>query len=364
MPAYKNENAKKNKWCTSFYYTDWQGKRRHKTKRGFARKADADAFERDFLARLSKSPEIPFSAVVDNYFQTVAARELRITTYSRKLERIRMHILPYFGNRPINSIEPLDIVDWQENVIMSGKSRGGYSESYLRILNGDLSSIFNYAVTYYKLTNNPCRAAKMMGSSSADKKMNIWTPEEFKKFRSVLPDKTSIVAFDILFWTGCREGELLALTPSDILPEPSIQISKNYARLGKEDYTLPTKTKKGNRVVAIPNFLYNEIMEYVNSVYGLEKTDRIFPFTRDFLARKIRKYSKKAGITQIRIHDLRHSHASMLIEMGYNILTIAERLGHKSVDTTWNTYGHLYPGKDRSLADSLEGVKNDRKTIF
>ena len=88
-------------------------------------------------------------------------------------------------------------------------------------------------------------------------------------------------------------------------------------------------------------------------LYGIEQGDRIFYFTKSALDKEIKRIAAKVGLPIIRVHDLRHSHASMLIEMGFAPLEIADRLGHESVKTTLDTYSHLYPDKDQQLADRL-----------
>ena len=105
--------------------------------------------------------------------------------------------------------------------------------------------------------------------------------------------------------------------------------------------------------ISIPDFLYDDIHEYISKLYGIGKGDRIFYFTKSALEKEIKRASEKAGLTPIRVHDLRHSHASMLIELGFTPLEIADRLGHESVKTTLDTYSHLYPDKDQKLADRL-----------
>lgn len=158
---------------------------------------------------------------------------------------------------------------------------------------------------------------------------------------------------DIFFRFYLTKAELLALTPADILPSKRIDINKNYAKVNGEELFLEPKTPKAKRCISIPDFLYDDIREYVSKLYGIEKGDRIFYFTKSALDKEIKRIAAKVGLPIIRVHDLRHSHASMLIEMGFAPLEIADRLGHESVKTTLDTYSHLYPDKDQQLADRL-----------
>ena len=114
-----------------------------------------------------------------------------------------------------------------------------------------------------------------------------------------------------------RSGELLALTPADILPSKRIDINKNYAKVNGEELFLEPKTPKAKRCISIPDFLYDDIQEYMAKLYGIEQGDRIFYFTKSALDKEIKRIAAKVGLPIIRVHDLRHSHASMLIEMGF-----------------------------------------------
>lgn len=134
--------------------------------------------------------------------------------------------------------------------------------------------------------------------------------------------------FDILFYTGMRSGELLALTEPDILPDKKISVNKNYAVVDGEELFLEPKTPKANRTIAIPDFLYDDIRNYISMLGGLRDTDRIFYFTKSALDKEIKVGAAAAGLRAIRVHDLRHSHASMLVDMGFPPIEIAERLGH------------------------------------
>lgn len=163
---------------------------------------------------------------------------------------------------------------------------------------------------------------------------------------------------NIFFSFYLTKAELLALTPADILPGKKININKNYAKVNGQELFLEPKTPKAKRCIAIPSFLYNNICGYISKLYGINDDDRIFYFTKSTLDKEIKKIAKKAGLPPIRVHDLRHSHASLLVEMGFSPLEIANRLGHESVKTTLDTYSHLYPDKDRQLADSLDQFRS------
>jgi integrase len=194
-----------------------------------------------------------------------------------------------------------------------------------------------------------------MGKSNAEE-MHFWTREEFSKFiDSVIDKHQSYMAFMMLYWTGIRLGELLALTVDDVdFEKRTIRISKSYQRISGRDIITEPKTPKSKRVITIPQFLVLDLQDYIDSMYGAQKEDRLFPITKYYLEHEMQRGIKESGLKRIRLHDLRHSHASMLVEMSFSPLEIANRLGHEKIETTLNTYSHLYPDKQEKLADRLD----------
>ena len=343
------KDKKSGKWLIQYRYTDWQGKRRKSTKRGFATKREAEEWLRNFLITQKADFDMKFEDFWKIYCADMETR-LREHTMRTKKYIVELKILPYFGNKRVNDITAADIRQWQNELI-----KMGYSPTYLKTINNQLSAIFNYAVRYYDLKSNPCAKAGSMGKSKAEE-MDFWTGEEFRKFiDSVMNKRLSYMAFMILYWTGMRLGELLALNPKDVdLEKRTISITKSYQRLGKKDVITPPKTSKSKRVITIPEFLAADIKDYMDSLYDLQEDDRLFPITKYYLEHEMQRGIKESGVKRIRVHDLRHSHASMLIELGFSPLEIANRLGHEKVETTLNTYAHLYPNKQTKLAERLD----------
>ena len=343
------KDKKTGKWLIQYRYTDWQGKRRKSTKRGFATKREAEEWLRNFLIKQKADFDMKFEDFWKMYYADIETR-LREHTMRTKKYIVELKILPYFGNKRVNDITAADIRQWQNELI-----KIGYSPTYLKTINNQLSAIFNYAVRYYDLKSNPCAKAGSMGKSKAEE-MDFWTGEEFRRFiDSVMNKRLSYMAFMTLYWTGMRLGELLALNPKDVdLEKRTISITKSYQRLGKKDVITPPKTPKSKRVITIPEFLAADIKDYMDSLYDLQENDRLFPITKYYLEHEMQRGIKESGVKRIRVHDLRHSHASMLIELGFSPLEIANRLGHEKVETTLNTYAHLYPNKQTKLAERLD----------
>ncbi|WP_413927204.1 tyrosine-type recombinase/integrase [Clostridioides sp. ES-S-0001-03] len=346
IPAYKDEERKT--WFASFYFTDFTGEKKKKTKRGFKTKKEALEFEREFLNKSTMSTDMIFKSLVEEYMQDMSTR-LKLSTIDIKKYLINLKILPFFENLKINEITAKHIRKWQNELLQSD-----YSQTYIKTINNQLVAILNYAVKYYNLPSNPAHLAGSIGKKNADE-MQFWTLDEFRKFMEFENKSEPRLAFEILFWTGLRLGELMALTPKDVF-ENKIKIDKSYIKLNGEEIISSPKTPKSKRIVPIPHFLYNNIKDYLSKLYDLKEDERIFKFAKSYLSKELDRCCKLSNIKRIRVHDLRHSHASLLVNMDINILTIAERLGHEKAETTWNTYSHLYPNKQLEVAQKLDNL--------
>ena len=346
MRAQKDPKTKK--WYVQYRYTDWKGDRRKSTKRGFETKKAAEEWVRSFLQMQQSDLDMNFEDFVRIYLEDAEHRTREHTMISKRYI-INKKILPYFGKKKVCEIRVSDVRTWQNHLL-----KEGFKATYLRSINSQLSAIFNHAVKYYNLRENPCAKAGSIGKNKADE-MSFWTKEEFQRFADRIMDKqASYTAFMTLYWTGIRVGELLALTPADIdFEKHTLSITKSYQRLNKKDVITKPKTPKSIRTISIPVFLEETLREYLNVLYGIGDQERMFPYSKHFLEHEMKRGIQASGVKPIRIHDLRHSHASMLIELGFSPLEIAERLGHERIETTLNTYSHLYPDKQTKLAARL-----------
>ena len=260
MAAFKDK--KNGSWYVQFRYTDWRGERQQKLKRGFATKKEAQAWEREFLMQKQADVNMSFESFVALYEKDVKPK-LKLNTWLSKEHIIRTKILPYFKKRKLSEITARDVIDWQNEIRQHTKSSGeSYSPDYLKNVHTQLSCIFNHAIKYYGLQINPAAKAGNMGSEQP-KEMLFWTKEEFLKFIDAMMDKPMLYyAFEILYWCGIREGELLALTPADFdFEKKTLRINKSYQRLQGKDVITTPKTKKSNRVIQMPDFLCDEMQE-------------------------------------------------------------------------------------------------------
>ena len=308
-----------------------------KLERGKEAQKEALEWEREFLKSTSTNMDMMLGAFVDVYFRDKAG-ELKERTIKNKRYMIEA-----------------DIIQWQNAIRAKG-----YSQTYLRMVQNQITALFTHASNIYNLNNNPCKKVKKMGKSDADK-LNFWTKDEYDCFISGIDRESKYyVIFEILFWTGCREGELLALTKGDISFENNqISITKTYYRTGRQDVITEPKTKQSVRTVEIPEFLKKEIKDFVDGHYGMPDDERLFPIVQEAVQHKMKRQIAKAGVKNIRVHDLRHSHVAYLINKGIEPLLIKERVGHKDIRITLNTYGHLYPNQQRRVADLLDNEKGN-----
>lgn len=358
MPAYKDEQ--RGTWYAAFYYTDWTGKKRHKVKRGFAKKGEASDYEKNFFNALSHSPDISFGNLVAAYLKDMKIR-LKPSTYQAKESVIYSHIEPFFRDMKISDIDSILVRAWQREILQKKAYEVDFfSQSYLRQIHTQMSAIMNYAVKHYHLPQNPCTQAGSIGKKKSTE-MSIWTQEQFEQFLAKCTKLPFRVAFEVLFYSGIREGEMLALTKEDIKSDLYLDINKTYAFIRGQELFLTPKTDRSMRKVSIPQFLYDDLKAYTDSLKGLPKDERIFPYKKPRVQYEFKRVTKLAGLPEIRVHDLRHSHASMLIHIGVDIKAISERLGHESVKTTWDVYSHLYPNSDRELADMIHTLRSGRE---
>lgn len=240
MPATRDGKL----WRSQFYYKDWQGIRRKKNKRGFKTKGEADEWERNFLQQQQKNLDISFENFVEIYFADMENR-LRESTIINKRYVFDLKVTPYFRHKKMCEIQTSDIRAWQNELI-----KKGYAPTYLKSINNQLAALFNYAVRYYDLRDNPCRKAGSIGKSKADE-MDFWTKQEFKEFLPSMENKPEArMAFLILYWTGMRIGDdddkirLNQRKPSKYKGLSRFGPEKNLQRINKFMKERPTFYKK------------------------------------------------------------------------------------------------------------------------
>lgn len=356
MPAYKDKKTKK--WYVSFYYDAESNVRKKKLKRGFETKHRAQEWEREFLRQSTHDLGMTFKSFVELYTADMKQR-LKENSFITKETIINKTIMPYFQDKRLGEITAKDVIKWQNDLMTYRQDNGkGYSATYLATIHNQLSAIFNHAVRFYDLAVNPAAKAGNMGESHGED-TPFWTKDEYLTFSGGIADKPmSYIAFEVLYWCGIRMGELLALTPNDFdFKNGLLHINKSYQRISGRDVITEPKTKKSVRIIKMPDFLCEEVARYLNE-NSIPKLDRIFPVTKSFLHHEMNRGVKKTGVKRIKIHGLRHSHISHLIDLGFSAVAIADRVGHESINITYR-YAHLFPSKQTDMAQRLNAERGD-----
>jgi len=348
-----HKDKRTGKWYSHVRFEDWRGQRQRKIKRGFATKKEALEWERAFLLQRADDLSMTFEQFFKVYEGDRKPR-LRESTWLNKEYVVRDKIMPYFADKPLQDITPKEIIRWQ-NALLESRDKNGkpYSQTYLKTVYNQLTAIFSHAFKYYGLKSNPASKVGSIGKKHADE-MTFWTRDEYEKFAEItMRDPRLYYPFEVLYWCGLRLGEMLALTYEDIdLVKKTIRVNKSLQRLHGQDVVTDPKTPKSKRIITMPDFLCQEMKEHMALQYSFKPTDKVFHVSKSNLAARLKAYAMQAGLKQIRVHDLRHSHVSLLIELGFSALAIAERVGHESIEITYR-YAHLFPTKQTEIAERL-----------
>ena len=363
MPVYYN--ADKKTWYAMFYAKDYKSVNKKYKKTGFKKKKEAQEYEYEFKKKISKSVNMSFNSLYELYFEDYKKRH-KPTAINTVETFFRLHILPFFDNIEISKINSYMIREWQ-NEMLEKKNENGklFSENSKANIYAALKSMFNWAAKYQGLNENPCKNLGAFGSKKNRSEMKIWSVDDFNKFINLLEIKNkekdgkytdSIIIFKILFWTGLRIGEVLALTFYDIdLKEKFIDVNKTISHINKKDYITTPKTLGSVRKVILPENLISDLKLYFSKFekQKILKSKRIFNSKKSQLRYILEKYSIQAEVKKIRLHDFRHSHASYLLFIQADITAISKRLGHDNLQTTINTYSHLYKDANKQLMKKL-----------
>ena len=254
MAVYQEKD--KGTWRVVFRYTDFTGERKQTQKRGFKTKREATAWEHEMMLRKGNKLEMTFESFYEIYSEYKRQR-VKESTFETKSHIVRTKILPYFGKRKINEITVADVIAWQNEMMAYRDEKGKpYSVDYLKTIQAQLTAIFNHAVNYYNLPCNPARQAGSIGKE-VPKEMKFWTKEQYLKFAEAMMDKPrSYYAFEMLYWTGIREGDadgkisLNQQKPSKHAglrrfgPEKFLQRNNEFMKERPIFYKKPIKTEK------------------------------------------------------------------------------------------------------------------------
>ncbi|MGI6203391.1 MAG: tyrosine-type recombinase/integrase [Eubacteriales bacterium] len=366
MGQYKYETKKGTRWTAKFRYTDSaSGERKVMYKRGFLTKRDAHEFENQFRFDLedydpakADLDKKTFGDVYKEYMASFKLEDMKQNSLRTKETVFVHHIFPYFMDVPIRSITSESIHAWQQKIKGSKKDNGDpYSPDYLRTIQTQFNSIINYANSKGYLKANPLADIKNMGIKG--KRIVYWSVEEYEQFAKYARSFPNLYCcYEILYWCGLREGEMLALTVDDVdFKNRTIRVNKTYTTIAKQEYITAPKTPSSNRLVSMPEFLCAELKEYISRTYDPQPGKRLFRISKSSLTKTFDDCAKRAGLNHIPIHGLRHSHVSLLISRKYDIFEISKRIGHKSIKTTQDIYGHLFMDSQKAMAEDLDRMR-------
>ncbi len=368
MPKISNiyQDKKSGKWyfVANLGY-DEKGNRIRHWQRGFSTQKEAKSAYDEYMNNYSKTAvktnsTMSYKEFYETYFEPDYKRSVGKSTFENRKSTMRLHFA-FFYKTKLKDINAVMLKKWQNKLAEK------YSNSYIRNIYGIFQMSLDLAVKLGLLQVN---VAKQVGNvKKVSQKIDFWTFEDFQKVIATI-DKSdyyqhfSFIFLWLMFMTGLRIGEAQALLwEKDInFTDKTLSVSKSmYYKNADEFYIKEPKTKAGNRVIALDDTTIQYLLEWrevqrknVLSKYVLSYNG--LPTNKSTARHILERHSKLAGIHRIKIHALRHSHASLLISLGENALIVRDRLGHEDIETTLGTYGHLYPNTNREVADRLTGL--------
>ncbi|MBY0098683.1 MULTISPECIES: tyrosine-type recombinase/integrase [Bacillaceae] len=342
------------------------GKRQQKTKGGFKKKKDAEAALLNILKELEEGEYIEpsnkiFSSYIEEWFQHYGKRVKETTAFSRRFT-VDKHLIREnpFHNKPLSKITSKDIDN-----LYNLKLDEGYSTNTIRKIHQMLHQALEQAVKWNMIKTNP--VSKTAPPSIKTKDFKIWSFDEVHAFLEVSRKNRHYIMFLLAIYTGMRKGEILGLKWSDIdFEKKVIMVQRSVARISGLGYIFSSpKTKKSIRQVPIPDFFIEELLTHKKTQEEWKKRSGTQYQELDLVIstetgtiqdprnvlREMRKICKNAKVTPIRFHDIRHTHASILIAEGVDIVKVASRLGHTNPKITLEIYAHLMPNEDNDVAD-------------
>jgi integrase len=346
---------------------DSTGKRIQKYCSGYKTKKEARDKYFELILQKEKNlteekPNLSFKEYISDIFLPWYKTQVKKQTYDNRIATIKLHF-SYFDNLSVDEIEPMHVQKWQLELF------GRLKPSYVRLVQGMFSMSMDRAVVLGLTEQNP---SKIIGNVKKQKiQIDFWTKDEFEKVLSVI-DLSDYYQFFlymslwILFISGMRVGEATALQWTDLDFETGIlNISKTLLYKNQKEFEFgEPKTKAGTRQIVLDKVTLELLSRWHDMQMMVIENEKFvlsyngIPTQKHTLSHAIKRYAKAAGVHSIRTHDLRHSHASLLIALGENPLVIRDRLGHEDIETTLGTYGHLYPNTNFDVASKLNGILN------
>ncbi len=380
MPIYKMNGKKdgKQKYRVRINYVDDLGHARQLDRVVYGSE-EAKQLERELNYKIKIKTEKPDTALTlqqlyDEYIKA-KTHEVRESTLDKSKRMLKLYVLDKYGSVKLNKLTPVLLNEWKQHI---NSLEGISSITTRQNIYGEFRALLNYGVKMEYLQKNPLlKVGNFKAPLEFKKEMDFYTADEFKKFISAarahcdkqelsgeLFDWNYYVFFCIAFYMGMRKGEIYALRWCD-MTDDEIKITRSLnQQLRGSDRITPPKNKSSVRTIQIPEPLKAVLSEHKERckvlknfseellVCGGEKA------LRNTTVSNMNEYfAKSADLKKIRIHDYRHSHASLLAQKGISIHEIARRLGHSNITQTLETYSHLYPSESERAINILDEIK-------
>ena len=344
MPVYKDKS--RGTWYISYQIKDSvTGESKTTKKRGFKTRREAIAAEKEIILENTRSSSAPFSEIVSLWENASQASALVIQKHREHFTKR----FPFY-DQPIDTISKADLSRWRGDLAKDEN----YSTTTKNLTISYVKGVFRFAHEIYDIPDTAQFLKRLKTTDEeAMQEFEVWTVEEFNQFIKAVDQPVYALYFTFLYWTGCRRGEAIALQKRDLHDHEAII---KYSQRSQSAGLKPTK-KRNVRTVRIDDVLWDQLQPLMeiegNYVFG--GNTGLSPTMIDSV---FRKAIKASGVKPIRLHDLRHSHATWLINNGVNIVAVSKRLGHKDVSTTLNTYTHLLESTDNGMMEKINSEKS------
>lgn len=309
------------------------------------------------MAHKGFTPTMTFKSFINNIYFVDIEKKLKANTISSKKWQIIRYMIPYFGKMPVNKISVPHIKNWLEQLKKETLDNGSkLSLSYIQGLHSCLQTILQHAVDNYTLSENKAKQVPKVLTWTHKTSTTILPLEEYQKFsNTAMFQPMYFYIFELLYWTGIKEGELLALLPEDIdFENKTLSITKTHYTQSGENIVTPLSSIKKRRI-SIPEFLADELSDYI-ATYKIGKNKRLFPVQKTAINRHAHSFAKHTKIQGVSVNIFRDSHAVMLLNEGFSLSDIAGRLGI-TCDAAEDRYSQYLNNSQTHITKTLENLK-------
>lgn len=363
------ETKKGTVYDARFRVVDGRGIERQKRLCGFKTKGEAKKATVKFLStyvpeappapKLDTADKMPFEKALAAYlaFDRLQTKE---STQYEKVRLFEKHITPFFRGRDIRSITKQDAAAWQDALWDTKREGKPLATVYVKKIRANCQRLFKWCAERYDITN-PFATLSIPKRREAKRELEFYEIEEFSRLISVVDDVRWRTLFLFLFYTGCRVGEMQALSETD-LTNAAVVINKTYSKKTMDGslYKITDTKNYKNRIVPIPSVLQNALAEYLawKRKQGIS-ADFLFggdrPVALQSIRNKLDHYTTLSGVKRIRIHGFRHSYVSMCAHLGATPVVIAHLIGD-TIETVMDVYTHIWTDDGSEVVHKIDAL--------